>query len=111
MARTKKTQATAEKIAAAATQTKKKTMSKSTPTKRSYVRKTVSVHVQFNGMDWDTDRLADYASEIWAKEHGQKKTAAKDIRLYVKPEEDAVYFVINKDTGSFRLSDHGELSV
>ena len=33
----------------------------------------------------------------------ETKTAAKDIKLYVKPEENMVYYVINGDAGKFSL--------
>ncbi|MFR4394231.1 MAG: DUF6465 family protein [Ruminococcus callidus] len=54
-------------------------------------------------MEWTTDVLTERAVVAWAAEHGQKKTAAKDIKLYVKPEENMVYYVINRDSGSFTL--------
>lgn len=71
--------------------------------KATRVRKTVSVSLQYGGMEWTTDVLTERAIVAWAAEHGQKKTAAKDIKLYVKPEENMVYYVINGDSGSFAL--------
>ena len=41
--------------------------------------------------------------EIW-KEMGKKAADLKDIKVYVKPEENAAYYVINnEETGSFGL--------
>ena len=71
--------------------------------KTTRVRKTVSISLQYGGMEWTTDVLTERAVVAWAAEHGQKKTAAKDIKLYVKPEENMVYYVINGDSGSFTL--------
>lgn len=71
--------------------------------KATRVRKTVSVSLQYGGMEWTTDVLTERAIVAWAAEHSQKKTAAKDIKLYVKPEENMVYYVINGDSGSFAL--------
>ena len=50
-----------------------------------------------------TESAKTTAIVAWAAEHSQKKTAAKDIKLYVKPEENMVYYVINGDSGSFAL--------
>ena len=100
MARSKKTD-TAKTTAAAATAEAKTTKTASAAPKATRVRKTVSM--QYGGMEWTTDVLTERAVVAWAAEHGQKKTAAKDIKLYVKPEENMVYYVINGDSGSFTL--------
>lgn len=89
-AKTTVTEATTKKVTAAAP-------------KATRVRKTVSVSLQYGGMEWTTDVLTERAIVAWAAEHSQKKTAAKDIKLYVKPEENMVYYVINGDSGSFTL--------
>ena len=102
MARSKKTD-TAKTTAAAATAEAKTTKTASAAPKTTRVRKTVSISLQYGGMEWTTDVLTERAVVAWAAEHGQKKTAAKDIKLYVKPEENMVYYVINGDSGSFTL--------
>ena len=89
-AKTTVTEATTKKVTAAAP-------------KATRVRKTVSVSLQYGGMEWTTDVLTERAIVAWAAEHSQKKTAAKDIKLYVQPEENMVYYVINGDSGSFAL--------
>lgn len=73
------------------------------PKKTTRTRKTVSISVQYGGFEWTTDVLTDRAIVAWAAEQGQPKTAAKEIKLYVKPEENMVYYVINGDSGSFSL--------
>lgn len=117
MPRTKKTESTkaadaVEKKTAVAKKTATKTVSaKTTPVKTEVAaapkttrtRKTVSVSLQYGGAEWSTDVLTERAIVAWAAEHAQKKTAAKDIKLYVKPEENMVYYVINGDSGSFTL--------
>ena len=100
MARSKKTD-TAKTTAAAATAEAKTTKTASAAPKTTRVRKTVSISLQYGGMEWTTDVLTERAVVAWAAEHG--KTAAKDIKLYVKPEENMVYYVINGDSGSFTL--------
>ena len=102
MARSKKTD-TAKTTAAAATAEAKTTKTASAAPKTTRVRKTVSISLQYGGMEWTTDVLTERAVVAWAEEHGQKKTAAEDIKLYVKPEENMVYYVINGDSGSFTL--------
>ena len=102
MARSKKTD-TAKTTAAAATAEAKTTKTASAAPKPTRVRKTVSISLQYGGMEWTTDVLTERAVVAWAPEHGQKKPAAKDIKLYVKPEENMVYYVINGDSGSFTL--------
>ena len=96
MARPKKTES------AKTTVTEAKKVTAAAP-KATRVRKTVSVSLQYGGMEWTTDVLTERAIVAWAAEHSQKKTAAKDIKLYVKPEENMVYYVINGDSGSFAL--------
>ena len=89
-AKTTVTEATTKKVTAAAP-------------KATRVRKTVSVSLQYGGMEWTTEVLTERAIDVWAAEHSQKITAAKDIMLFVMPEENMVYYVINGDSGSFAL--------
>ena len=104
MPRTKKTTAAATEATPAKTTTEKKTVAATeTAPKKTRTRKTVSVTLQYGGMDWSTDVLTDRAIVAWAAEQGKTKTAAKDIKLYVKPEENMVYYVINGDAGKFSL--------
>ena len=97
--RPKKTESVAKKTTGTASE---KSASTTAP-KTTRVRKTVNISLQYNGLEWTTDVLTERAVVAWAAEHSQKKTAAKDIKLYVKPEENMVYYVINGDSGSFAL--------
>ncbi len=97
MPRPKKT-ADTKQTAAKATEKVTETKPKATR-----VRKTVSINLQFGGTEWTTDALTERSVAAWVAESGQKKTAAKDIKLYIKPEENMVYYVINGDSGSFAL--------
>lgn len=55
--------------------------------------------VQFQGSDIDLSDLVEAAKADFRKE--KKRTPITDLKLYVKPEERAVYYVINeKHTGS-----------
>ncbi len=45
------------------------------------------------------------AKQLW-KDAGNKANTLKSLQLYVKPEENAVYYVINDEaTGSFSLDE------
>ena len=81
-AKTTVTEATTKKVTAAAP-------------KATRVRKTVSVSLQYGGMEWTTDVLTERAIVAWAAEHSQKKSAAAEFKLYVMPEELLVDYVIN----------------
>lgn len=103
MARPKKTESTKTTTASNLTTTPTAGKTASTAPKTTCVRKTVSVSLQYGGMEWTIDVLTERAIVAWTAEHSQKKTVAKDIKLYVKPEENMVYYVINGDSGSFAL--------
>lgn len=43
-------------------------------------------------------------TKIWTKDMGNPEEDMRELKVYVKPEDDAAYFVINGDiTGSFGL--------
>jgi hypothetical protein len=69
-------------------------------TRKPAVKKTISI--QYAGKDYTTEALADRAKEIYAAD--ESAAPVKTLDLYVKPEENKVYFVINGDvTGSFDI--------
>lgn len=90
----------------------KKTAAKKTAEKKPVVRKTAakaaaepvsSVILQYGGKEIVTADLTEKVKAIWTAE-GKKAADLRDIKLYVKPEEYTVYYVINGDiTGSFDL--------
>ncbi len=90
MAQVKKT---AEKPAAKKTVTKKATASVKTKIELQYAEKNISY-----------DDIVKNAKEFWTSELGNKAEDLKSLDLYVKPEENRVYYVANgKETGSFEL--------
>ena len=93
MARSKKTD-TAKTTAAAATAEAKTTKTASAAPKATRVRKTVSISLQYGGMEWTTDVLTERAVVAWAAEHGQKKTAAKDIKIGRASCRERVYVLV-----------------
>lgn len=76
------------------------------PAKRATGKKAVSekVYVQYLGKEIDKDELVKQVKEIWTAQLKQKAGDMKSLALYVKPEENKVYYVINEDvTGSIDL--------
>ena len=84
----------------------KKTTARKTPAKRTTTKKAAVVteeDLQYAGKEFSSADLTAKVKEIW-KEMGKKAADLKDIKVYVKPEENAAYYVINnEETGSFGL--------
>ncbi|MDE6388157.1 MAG: DNA-binding protein [Lachnospiraceae bacterium] len=97
----KKTPAKKE-AAAKKTTAKKETVKKEAPAKKAAVKETV--HLQFAGRSYTTEDLVKIAKDVWKYDLNQKVGDFKSVELYVKPEENVVYYVINGDvTGSFGI--------
>lgn len=73
--------------------------------KKEEVKKTVvseAVNFQFRGKSYTPDDLLKSCRDVWKYDLGGKEEDLKSIELYVKPEENTTYYVINGDvTGSF----------
>ena len=98
---TKKAEATAEKKTTAKKATAEKTVAeKKTTAKKATVK--CEMQLQFAGKSYTQDELLQMAKDVWKHDLKQKATDLKTVELYVKPEESAVYYVMNKDfAGSF----------
>lgn len=60
------------------------------------------VSVQFSGKSYTTQELVAIAKDVWKYDLKQKVSDFKSVELYVKPEENQAYYVINGEhTGSF----------
>lgn len=80
-----------------------KTAAKTAPAKKAPA-KTQEIFIQFAGKEILDKDLTDKVKEIWTKELGNKVKDMVDVKIYVKPEESAAYYVINGDvTGSIDL--------
>ncbi len=103
MAAKKKTTATAETkaVEVKATETKAAPAEKKAAPKR--VCKKVSIELQYGEKSIDMSALEGMAVAAWAEATGNAKTAAKAINLYVKPEENALYYVIEGEAGKVEL--------
>lgn len=60
-------------------------------------------YIEYYGKQLDEATLVKEAKSIWTKS-GRKAADLKSLNLYVKPEENMVYYVFNDDeTGSFAI--------
>ena len=63
-----------------------------------------ALHVQFAGKSYAEEDLMKMAKDVWKNDLKQKVGDLVSVELYVKPEENMVYYVMNKDfTGSFYI--------
>ena len=84
------------------TTAKKETVKKETAAKKEAVKATF--HLQFAGKAYTTDELVKIAMDVWKYDLDQKESDFKTVELYVKPEENVVYYVINGEvTGNFGI--------
>ena len=95
----KETVKAAEKAKTAVKKTAEKAAAKKPAAKRE-AKATVSV--QFSGKSYTTEELVAIAKDVWKYDLKQKASDFKTVELYVKPEENQTYYVINGEhTGSF----------
>ena len=67
------------------------------------VCKKVNIELQYGEKTIDVSGLEGKAVAAWAEATGNAKTAAKAINLYVKPEDNMLYYVIEGTEGSVEL--------
>lgn len=96
-----------EKKPAAKKETVKKTPGRKPAVKRGPVKKAdlkTSVCVQYSGKSYSEEDLVKIARDVWKYDLKQKLGDLTSIELYVKPEENTVYYVMNKDfAGNFYI--------
>lgn len=62
-----------------------------------------NIYVEFYGEQVSQAELVEEVKKIW-KDEGKKLEDLTDIKLYLKPEEDRVYYVLNDtELGSFLI--------
>lgn len=86
---------------------KKETAKKAAPAKKEATVKAttkVSVNLQFAGKEYKAEDFEKMAKDVWQYDLGKKAADLKSVDLYVKPEENKVYYVMNGDvTGDFDI--------
>ncbi len=92
---------------AAKKETAKKETAKKAPAKKPAAKKAElksEISVQFGGKSYSQEELLKIAKDVWKYDLKQKAADLTSIELYVKPEENMVYYVMNKETtGSFYI--------
>ena len=79
---------------------KKETVKKAPAAKKPVVKE--EVNFQFSGKSYTSEDLIRITKDVWKYDLNGKEEDVQSIELYVKPEENTAYYVINGDvTGSF----------
>lgn len=100
---TKKT--TTKKAATAKKETTKKAAEekKETAPKTPAAAKKAAVFVEFDGRQVSQEDLIARIIAKWCDEEGKKASAIKELNVYIKPEDNAAYYVINGQGSSIEL--------
>lgn len=65
---------------------------------------TAELHIEYQGRSYDRQELVERAVTIWVKKLRRGRNNLNSLELYVKPQEQMVYYVFNKTrSGSFPL--------
>ena len=79
---------------------KKETVKKAPAAKKPVVKE--EVNFQFSGKSYTSEDLIRITRDVWKYDLNGEEEDIQSIELYVKPEENTAYYVINGDvTGSF----------
>ncbi len=89
----KRTTKTAAKTTAAKTTTRKTAAKKAEPV--------TEVYVQYWGKEIHTSEVAERIKKIWTEDMGKKASDLKDLKIYIKPEDNGAHYVINGDVTGF----------
>lgn len=78
---------------------------KNAPAVKKKAERLLDIYIQYGDKEVCIQKgVLEKITEIWTKDMGNPEADMKELKVYVKPEDDAVYFVINGDiTGSFGL--------
>ena len=107
------------------TEKKEETMKKEEPAKKTAVKKAAAprktaekkpaakkaekkavpanteVYVQFLGKEVYAKDLVENIKKIWTDEMGKKEEEIQDLKVYIKPEDNGAYYVINGEAKGF----------
>ena len=101
----KKTPAAKKAPAKKAPAAKKETVKKETVKKAPAAKKPVvkeEVNFQFSGKSYTSEDLIRITRDVWKYDMNGREEDIRNVELYVKPEENTTYFVVNGSiTGSF----------
>ena len=114
VAKTTAAKAVETKTAKAEVKTEKKVATKKATTEKAPAKKTTTtkkaaavkagITLEFNEKSYTTEKLVEIAKDVWVYDLGRDVKDFKTVELYVKPEESAVYYVVNAEvTGCFAI--------
>ena len=97
--------AAAKKPAAKKTAAKKPATKKPAAAKAPAAKKDVSAKVvlQLGEREYNEAALVKIAKDVWKFDLGKNPADLKKIELYIKPEENKVYYVMNGESGDFNI--------
>lgn len=109
VAETKKetVKSTAAKKSAEKATTKKTTAAKAAPKKaasktaKAAAPANTEVYVQFWGKEVYAKDVVENVKKIWTEELGKKEADLKDLKVYIKPEDNGAHYVINGEITGF----------
>ena len=106
----KKVAAKAEDTAEKAVKTVKKAAAKKTATKTTKKADLkTEFFLQFSGKEYTEKEILKKVKDVWTKDLKNKVGDMKDVKIYLKPEESAAYYVVNGDTtGKIDLYDRNK---
>lgn len=89
--------------------TVKETAEKETAPKKTAARRTSSkkseanteVYVQYWGKEVFAQEVVAAVKQIWTEEMGKKESDLKDLKVYIKPEDNGAHYVINGEITGF----------
>lgn len=76
--------------------TAKKAPAKKTTTKKAELK--TEMFLQFSGKEYTEKEILQKVKDVWTHDLKNKVGEMKDVKIYLKPEESAAYFVVNKNT-------------
>ncbi len=85
----------------AAKETTKEATAKKTTAKKAEVKN--ALFIQFGGKSYAQEDLMKIAKDVWTYDLNQNEEELTSVELYVKPEENKVYYVMNDIAGSFDI--------
>ena len=78
-----------------------KTAAKKAPAKKTTAKKAevkTEMFLQFAGKEYTEKEIFQKVKDVWTKVLKNKVGDLKDVKIYLKPEDSAAYYVINGDT-------------
>lgn len=98
----------ASKRAASKKTTAKKTTVAKTEAKPAAVKAAkaevkTDICIQYGGKSYTNEDLVKIAKDVWKFDLQKTEEELKDIKLFIKPEENTVYYVMNDIEGNFKI--------